>query len=119
MKDLDNIKEKINELVGDAWARGFEFGVEYSNNHDVEEEHELCVGDVVHTKFSSKKGIVLGITKTGEQLWASVYYIEGYDVPQTLPMENLTYTGKHVNVRGFFNNAFLKLALQENNNENS
>lgn len=104
-EDLDNIIEKINELVGDAWTRGFEFGVEYSKNYDVEAEHELCVGDVVHTKLCSKENIVLGITKSGNQLWASVY-TEDFDVPQMHPVENLIYTGKHIDITNIFEQLF-------------
>ena len=110
-EDLENVRKKIDELVGYAWERGYKSG-----QADCEKlKHELCVGDVVHTKFSSKEGIILGITKTGEQLWASVYYTEGYDVPQKLPMENLTYTGKHVNVLGFFNKAFIDIQEVDKN----
>lgn len=108
-EDLENIRKKIDELVGYAWERGYRSGQD-DRKEPVEEEHELCVGDVVHTKFSSKEGIILGITKTGDQLLASVYYTEVFDVPQTLPMENLTYTGKHVNVLGFFNKAFIDIS---------
>lgn len=108
-EDLENVRKKIDELVGYAWERGFKCG-QADRNETIEKEHEFSIGDVVHTKFSSKEGIVLGITKTGEQLWASVYYKEGYDVPQTLLMENLTYTGKNVNVLGFFNKAFIDIS---------
>ena len=110
-EDLENIRKKIDELVGYAWERGYKSGQD-DRKEPVEEEHELCVGDVVHTKLCSKENIVLGITKNGNQLWVSVY-TQDFDVPQLLPMENLIYTGKHVNVLGFFNKAFIDISRGE------
>lgn len=104
-EDLENVRKKIDELVGYAWERGYKCG-QADCEKPIEEKHEFCVGDVVHTKLDSKEGIVLGITKTGNQLWASVYYIEGFDVPQMLPMENLTYTGKHIDIADIFEQLF-------------
>ncbi len=93
-EDLENIRKKIDELVGYAWERGYKSGQD-DRKEPVEEEHELCVGDVVHAKLDPKEGIILGITKSGNSLWASVY-TEDFDVPQMHPVENLIYTGKHI-----------------------
>lgn len=113
-EDLENVRKKIDELVGYAWERGYKSG-QADCEKPIEEKHEFCVGDVVHTKFSSKEGIILGITKTGEQLLASVYYTEVFDVPQMLPMEYLTYTGKHVDITDIFEQIFNYIKGDEEN----
>ena len=106
-ENIENVRKKIDELVCYAWECGYKCG-QADCEKPIEEEHELCVGDVVHTKLCSKENIVLGITKNGNQLWASVY-TKDFDVPQLLPVDNLIYTGKHVNVLDFFNKAFIDI----------
>ena len=112
-EDLKTIRGRINELVGWAWERGYKCG-QADREEPVEAEHELCVGDVVHTKLCSKENIVLGITKSGNQLWASVY-TEDFDVPQMHPVENLIYTGKHIDITNIFEQLFNQIKGDKEN----
>ena len=107
-EDLENIRKKIDELVGYAWERGYKFGQD-DQKEPIEEEHEFCVGDIVKHKTLENKGIILGLTRYRDAVWASVY--TGVDVPQMLPLEDLVYIGKNVNVQEFFNS--LKIIFLE------
>lgn len=104
LKDLSGMQKAVSELLQQAWERGYKCG-QADRKEPVEAEHELCVGDVVHTKLCSKENIVLGITKSGNKLWASVY-TEDFDVPQMHPVENLIYTGKHIDITDIFEQLF-------------
>lgn len=109
-KDLENIRRKIDELVGYAWERGYKFGQD-DRNEPIEKEHEFCVGDVVYySKFiyTDHKGIIIGLSYDGEKTLASVY-TKDFDVPQIVPLTDLTPTGQHVNVLDFFNKAFINI----------
>lgn len=106
-EDLENVRKKIDELVGYAWERGYKCG-QADCEEPVEEEHEICIGDIVITPLGFK-GIVIGIGKNAAGIWASVYLKE-WDVPQMEPLYDLKYTGKHVNVLDFFNKAFIDIS---------
>lgn len=106
-EDLENVRKKIDELVGYAWERGYKCG-QADCEEPVEAEHKICIGDAVITPLGMK-GIVIGICENASGMtWASVYLKE-YDVPQMEPQYNLKYTGKHVNVLNFFNKAFIDI----------
>ena len=102
-EDLENIRKKIDELVGFAWERGYKCGQD-DREEPVEEEHKICVGDVVTTPLGMK-GIVIGIAENASGIWASVYLKE-YDVPQMEPLSNLKYTGKYTDITNIFEQIF-------------
>ena len=107
-EDLKNIRKKIDELVGYAWERGYKSGQD-ERMEPVEEEHDFCIGDVV-TTYSSLEEIILGLTiDVNRKPWASVYSRD-FDVPQMLPLSDLKFTGKHVNILEFFNKALTDIS---------
>jgi len=107
-EDIEDVINKIHELVYYAWERGYKCG-QADCEESVEAEHKICIGDAVITPLGMK-GIVIGICeKASGGIWASVYLKE-YDVPQMEPLYNLKYTGKHVNVLNFFNKAFMDIS---------
>ena len=105
-EDLEKIRKKIDELVGFAWERGYKCGqVDRENPIEIEEEHKICVGDVV-TSSSSSEEIILGITTGVDgKPWASMYSQE-YAVPQMMPISSLKYTGKHIDITNIFEQLF-------------
>jgi hypothetical protein len=105
-EDIEDVINKIHELVYYAWERGYKCG-QADCEEPVEAEHKICSGDVVITPLGMK-GIVIGICENALGIWASVYLKE-YDVPQMEPLDNIKYTGKHVNVLNFFKNAFIDI----------
>ena len=102
-EDLENVRKKIDELVGYAWERGYKCG-QADREEPVEAEHKICIGDVVNTPLGTK-GIVIGIGENASGIWASVYFKE-YDVPQMEPLYILKYTGKHVDITNIFEQIF-------------
>lgn len=111
-EDLKNIREKIDELVGYAWERGYKSG-QNDRKEPIEEEHEFCVGDVV-TTYSSSEEIILGLTTGADgKPWASVYSRD-YAVPQMVPISRLKYTGKHIDITDIFEQIFNYIGDKEN-----
>lgn len=103
-EDLENIRKKIDELVGYAWERGYKSGQD-DRKEPVEEEHEFSIGDVV-TTYSSSEEIILGLTTGVDgKPWASVYSRD-YAVPQMIPISRLKYTGKHIDITNIFEQLF-------------
>lgn len=119
-EDLENVRKKIDELVGYAWERGYKCcESEHEQQEKAESEPEFHVGDVVYySKMicpNKGKGIIIALsyyrenedtTKVG---YASVY-TRDFDVPQISPLRDLTPTGQHVNVSDFFNKAFIDIS---------
>lgn len=103
-EDLENVRKKIDELVGYAWERGYKCG-QADCEEPVEEEHKICIGDVV-TSNSTSEEIILGITTGVDgKPWASMYS-QNYDVPQMMPISSLKYTGKHIDITDIFEQLF-------------
>ena len=110
-EDLENIRKKIDELVGYAWERGYKC-CEAEHTEQAKADPEFYVGDVVYySRFvhTDRKGIIIGFSYDGEKTLASVY-TRDFDVPQISPLRDLTPTGQHVNVLGFFNKAFIDIS---------
>lgn len=118
-EDLENVRKKIDELVGYAWERGYKY-CEAEHEEQTKKEPEFCVGDVVYySKLINPKGkgIIIGLSYYREKEnpefpkvgYASVY-TKDFDVPQIIPLKELTPTGQHVNVLGFFNKAFIDIS---------
>lgn len=105
-EDLENVRKKIDELVGYAWERGYKCG-QADCEKPIEEKHEFCLGDVVKSKIIGNKGIIIGLSYDGKV--ASIY-TRDFDVPQIVSLENLTPTGQHINVLDFFNKAFIYIS---------
>ena len=105
-EDLENVRKKIDELFGYVWARGYKCGqADREKPIEIEEEHKICVGDVV-TSSSSSEEIILGITTGVDgKPWASMYSQE-YAVPQMMPISSLKYTGKHIDITNIFEQLF-------------
>lgn len=104
-EDLENIRKKIDELVGFAWERGYKCG-QADRQEPVEAEHEICVGDVVTSNSSRSEEIILGITTGVDgKPWASMYS-QDYAVPQMMPISSLKYTGKHIDITNIFDQLF-------------
>ena len=118
--DLENIRKKIDELVGFAWERGYKCGYKCGQDdlkEPIEEEHELCVGDVVTIKdiaTTVHTGIIVGFAKENYVF----VNVEGIGI-MIISMEQVTYTNKHINVLGFFNNAFLDIKCGGKEDEKS
>lgn len=115
-EDLENVRKKIDELVGYAWERGYKCG-QADREEQTKKDPEFAVGDVVYySKFvyTDRKGIIIGLSYDGERALASVY-TKDFDVPQIIPLTELTPTGQHVNVLGFFNKAFIDIQEVQNN----
>lgn len=106
-EDLENIRKKIDELVGYAWERGYKY-CEAEHEEQAKENPGFYVGDVVKNKFLGYKGIIVGLSFDTQEV-ASVYTRE-FDVPQIVPLKSLTPTGQHVNVLEFFNKAFIDIS---------
>lgn len=118
-EDLENVRKKIDELVGYAWERGYKC-CEAEHEQQAKAKPEFYVGDVVYyskSLYADKKGIIIGLSNT-EKIediefpkggFASVYTRE-FDVPQIVPLYDLTPTGEHVNVLDFFNKAFIDIS---------
>ena len=110
-EDLENIRKKIDELVGYAWERGYKCGQD-DREEKAKADPEFYVGDVVYySKLINPKGkgIIIGLSYDGEKIVASVYTRE-FDIPQIIPLTDLTPTGQHVNVLDFFNKAFIDIS---------
>lgn len=110
-EDLENVRKKIDELVGYAWERGYKCG-QADCEEQAKEDPEFHVGDIVYySKFAypDSKGIIIGFSHLAERSVASVY-TRDYDVPQIVPLKDLTPTGQHVNVLDFFNKAFIDIS---------
>lgn len=110
LKDLTGMQKAVSELLYQAWERGYKF-CEAEHEQQAKEDPGLCVGDVVYySKFAhGRKGIIIGLSQKGEIPCASVY-TRDFDVPQILPLADLTPTGQHVNVLNFFNKAFIDIS---------
>lgn len=118
-EDLENVRKKIDELVGYAWERGYKC-CEAEHEQQAKAKPEFYVGDVVYYSksiYADKKGIIIGLSNT-ERIediefpkggFASVYTRE-FDVPQIVPLKDLIPTGEHVNVLDFFNEAFIDIS---------
>lgn len=114
-EDLENVRKKIDELVGYAWERGYKCG-QADREEPVEAEHKICIGDAVITPLGLK-GIVIGIGEKASGIWASVYLKE-FDVPQMELLYNLKYTGKHIDITNIFEQLF-NCIKGDKENENS
>ena len=115
-EDLENVRKKIDELVGYAWERGYKCG-QAEHKEQTKKDPEFHVGDVVYCSkvlYTAHKGIIIGLSYDGERSVASVY-IRDFDVPQIIPLTDLTPTGVHVDVLGFFNEAFIDIEEVKNN----
>lgn len=111
LKDLSGMQKAVSELLYQAWERGYKY-CEAEHQEQTKKEPEFYVGDVVYySKFvhTDRKGIIIGISYDGERTLASVY-TRDFDVPQILPLTDLTPTGQHVNVLAFFNKAFIDIS---------
>lgn len=108
LKDLSGMQKAVSELLYQAWERGYKY-CEAEHEEQTKENPGFYVGDVVKNKFAGYKGIIVGLSYYGKVPVASVYTKE-FDVPQILPLEDLTPTGQHVNVLGFFNKAFIDIS---------
>lgn len=110
-EDLKNIRKKIDELVGYAWERGYKCG-QADCEEQTKEDSEFHVGDIVYYSnfvYTDRKGIIIGLSYDGEKSVASVY-TRDFDIPQIIPLTNLTPTKQHVNVLDFFNKAFIDIS---------
>lgn len=114
-EDLENVRKKIDELVGYAWERGYKCG-QADCEEPVEAEHKICIGDVITTPLGTK-GIVIGIGENASGIWASVYS-QDFDVPQMEPLYNLKFTGKHVDIINIFEKIFNHIEGDEENENN-
>jgi hypothetical protein len=105
------MQKAVSELLYQAWERGYKY-CEAEHEQQAKENPGFYVGDVVkYSKFvdPDRKGIIIGFSNNGERTLASVYMRE-FDVPQILPLTDLTPTGQHVNVLDFFNKAFIDIS---------
>lgn len=110
-EDLENVRKKIDELVGYAWERGYKCG-QADREEQTKKDPEFHVGDVVYYSnlvYTDHKGIIIGLSYDGERALASVY-TKDFDVPQILPLTDLTPTGQRVNILAFFNKAFMDIS---------
>lgn len=110
-EDLENVRKKIDELVGYAWERGYKC-CQAEHEQQAKTYPEFHVGDVVYYSnfvYTDRKGIIIGLSYDGERTLASVY-TRDFDVPQIIPVTDLTPTGQHVNVLAFFNKAFIDIS---------
>lgn len=117
-EDLENVRKKIDELVGYAWERGYKC-CEAEHEQQAKAEPEFHVGDVVYYSnfvYTDRKGIIIGLSYDGERSLASVY-TRDFDVPQILPLTDLTPTGQQVNVLSFFNKAFMDIQEVKKNEQ--
>ena len=108
LKDLSGMQKAVSELLYQAWERGYKY-CEAEHEEQTKKDPEFYVGDVVKNKFAGNKGIILGLSMDNKHMVASVY-TRDFDVPQILPLTDLTPTGQHVNVSGFFNKAFIDIS---------
>lgn len=111
LKDLSGMKKAVSELLYQAWERGYKY-CEAEHEQQAKANPEFHVGDVVYySKFAytDRKGIIIGLSYDGEKTLASVY-TRDFDVPQILPLTDLTPTGQHVNVLAFFNKEFIDIS---------
>jgi len=118
LKDLSGMQKAVSELLYQAWERGYKY-CEAEHEQQAKAKPEFYVGDVVYyskSLYTDKKGIIIGLSNT-ERIediefpkggFASVY-IREFDVPQIVPLKDLTPTGEHVNVLDFFNKAFIDI----------
>ena len=110
LKDLSGMQKAVSELLQQAWERGYKY-CEAEHEEQTKKEPGFYVGDVVYySKFlyTDHKGIIIGLSYDGEKTVASVY-TNDFDVPQIIPLTDLTPTGQHVNVLDFFNKAFIDI----------
>ena len=110
LKDLSGMQKAVSELLYQAWERGYKC-CEAEHKEQTKKEPEFYVGDVVYySRFvhTDRKGIIIGLSYDGEKSVASVY-TRDFDVPQIIPLTDLTPTGQQVNVLSFFNKAFMDI----------
>ena len=110
LKDLSGMQKAVSELLQQAWERGYKY-CEAEHEEQTKKDPEFHVGDVVYYSmlvYTDHKGIIIGLSYDGEKTLASVY-TRDFDVPQILPLTDLTPTGQHVNVLDFFNKAFIDI----------
>lgn len=119
LKDLSGMQKAVSELLYQAWERGYKCG-QADLKEQAKENPEFHVGDIVYyskSLYADKKGIIIGLSNT-ERIediefhkggFASVY-TRDFDVPQIVPLKDLTPTGEHVNVLDFFNKAFIDIS---------
>lgn len=122
LKDLSGMQKAVSELLYQAWERGYKY-CEAEHEQQAKEGPDFHVGDVVYySKFTDRKGIIIGFSyaekiedpefpKSG---FASIY-TRDFDVPQIVPLKDLTPTGQHVNVLDFFNKAFINIQEEKKN----
>lgn len=111
LKDLSGMQKAVSELLYQAWERGYKCG-QADLKEQAKENPEFYVGDVVYyskSLYTDKKGIIIGLSNTERIEFASVY-TRDFDVPQIVPLKDLTPTGEHVNVLDFFNKAFIDIS---------
>lgn len=115
LKDLSGMRTAASELLNQAWERGYKLGYkccEAEHEQQAKAEPEFHVGDVVYYSnfvYTDRKGIIIGLSYDGEKSVASVY-TRDFDVPQIIPLTDLTPTGQQVNVLAFFNKAFIDIS---------
>lgn len=126
-EDIENVRKKIDELVCYAWESGYKCG-QAEHEEQAKAEPEYHVGDVVYYSkliHPEGKGIIIGIIYHREiedpefsRVGCASVYTRDFDIPQVIPLKDLTPTGQHVNVLDFFNKAFIDIQ-EAKKNENS
>lgn len=113
LKDLSGMKKAVSELLSQAWERGYKY-CEAEHEEQTKKDPGFSVGDVVYySKFAradDRKGIIIGLSYRDENMTLASVYTKHFDVPQILPLADLTPTGQHVNVLDFFNKAFIDIS---------
>lgn len=112
LKDLSGMQKAVSELLYQAWERGYKY-CEAEYEERTKKGSGFSVGDVVYySKFAradDRKGIIIGLSYRDENITLASVYLREFDVPQILPLTDLTPTGQHVNVLDFFNKAFIDI----------
>lgn len=111
LKDLSGMQKAVSELLQQAWERGYKC-CKVEHEEQTKKDPRFYVGDVVYYSnlvYTDHKGIIIGLSYDGEKSVASVY-TRDFDVPQIVPLTDLTPTGQQVNVLAFFNKAFIDIS---------